>query len=95
MKIPTIPEQMLLAAAANAAERLSPRHENILRFLSLKKTHIYATELAACDGTSTLSISTTVKPLTDAGWIDTKPGVRGLKMYKLSEKGFDYIGEKQ
>lgn len=94
MKIPTIPEQMRLAAA-NAVERLSPRHENILRFLSLKRTHIYAAELAACDGTSALSISTTVKPLTDAGWIDTKPGIRGLKMYKLSEKGFDYIGEKR
>jgi len=94
LKIPTIPEQMRLAAASSVA-RLPPRHENILRFLSLKRTHIYAAELAACDGTSALSISTTVKPLTDAGWIDTKPGIRGLKMYKLSEKGFDYLGEKQ
>ena len=92
--IPTIPEQMRLAAASTSA-RLSPRHENILQFLSWKKTYIYAAELAACDGTSALSISTTVKPLTDAGWIDVKPGVKGLKTYKISEKGLDYLEGKR
>ena len=92
--IPTIPEQMRLAAAS-ASARLSTRHENILQFLSWKKTYIYAAELAACDGTSALSISTTVKPLTDSGWIDVKPGVKGLKTYKIREKGLDYLEGKR
>jgi predicted transcriptional regulator len=94
LKIPTIPEQMLLAAAGSSIT-LPRKLEDILIFLSEQEDWIYAADMVVCKDISIFRIALTIKPLVNDGFIDSKEGRRGLKMYKLSKKGFDYIGEKQ
>ena len=94
MKIPTIPEQML-SAAAGSSVTLPRKLEDILIFLSEQEDWIYAADMVVCKDIYIFRIALTIKPLVNEGFIDSKEGRRGLKMYKLSKKGFNYIGEKQ
>lgn len=89
--LPTIAEQMQAAAKNEYFEKLSPVHEDILKFLIEKgKQSALSVDISAVTGVGTMATSSLLKPLVRNNYVEKIPIICNLNKYRIDYKGYRY-----